>query len=175
MYVSLFNLRDNKTDTVSVASVIKRDVALWFTSGVSIVLLYYGIAAIISGSLPSGQKHALAIALATLYQQQLLVYILIFCGCFLVFRGLTVRTWATFAFLVLCIAPQYYSSVINTLFPNSIVACMTALMGVMATFRLIEYYDMRFNIHVEDFYMTKASTATYVLIVLIAVCCQLPY
>lgn len=52
----------------------------WLASGFVVVLVYYGMAAIVSGAIPSSQKHALDLSLATLYQQQLLVYILIFFG-----------------------------------------------------------------------------------------------
>lgn len=175
MYLSLFNLRDNQTNVVSLTSVIRRDLIPWLASGFVVVLVYYGMAAIVSGAIPSSQKHALDLSLVTLYQQQLLVYILIFCGCFLAYRGLTARTWITFAFLVICITPQYYSSVINTLFPNSMVACMVSMMGIMAAFRLIEYYDLRFNMHIENLYIAKAPIIAYLIIIFIAICCQIPY
>ena len=56
MYLSLFNLRDNQTNVVSLTSVIRRDLIPWLASGFVVVLVYYGMAAIVSGAIPSSQN-----------------------------------------------------------------------------------------------------------------------
>lgn len=175
MPASLFTLKRPQVNTVDAASVIKHDVMPWLASSLVIISTYYGIAMLVSGTLPSSQRYALDLSLATLYQQQLLVYILLFCGCALAHKGLTVKTWVTFIFLILCIAPQYYSSITTILFPNSIVSCAVSMIGVMATFRLVEYYNIRFNIKLEDFSVTNTAIAIYVTLVLIVICSQIPY
>lgn len=52
---------------------------------------------------------------------------------------------------------------------------MISMMGIMAAFRLIEYYDLRFNMHIENLYIAKAPIIAYLIIIFIAICCQIPY
>lgn len=168
---TLLAICDKKDEIVHIQSVLQYDILPWLGSSVLISVIYYGISAIISETISN--EHAIDIALATLYQQAIVVYLLIFCGCFLSVREASLKTWLLLGILVLLVTPQSYSTLANNLFPNSVTPCLIAMMGILSIYRLAEFIRTRFCMKLQ-IGMTKLSIYTYVGFAILAVVCQFP-
>lgn len=169
MTESLLTLRAHESMTINLRAVLYKDILPWVGASLLVVLLNIGMVALIGGTLSSTDAFNFSKASAYLYQQTFPLYILTLLGCFLARRSRSTWTWVAAGLIIILFAPQTHMTFAISLFPNSTLPMMIAMIGILAAGRLVEYLNIKYNIQLKELTLTTGSLAAYLSVIVIAI------
>lgn len=162
----------HQTERISLWIVVKHDFMPWLLSASFALLVFTGISLLVSSANANVSEED---AIAVLYSRAQLLYIaLIAIAVFAARRSKSIWTWVLSVLLVIFFLPQNANNLVNAIAPNSIAQAIVAMIGFLATERLIEYIQMRYVIKLEKPTFSVGAWVGYITLILCVVILEAP-
>lgn len=152
---------------ISAWAVIKSDILWWLTGAGVALALYLGVAAMLGDVRPdidnvdiSGQLYIWA---------RYFYWALVVVAVLIARRSKGAWTWVLSAILIIAFVTFQRPTFAVVLLPNSILPAVTAMLGLLAIGRIVEYLVMRYSTKLKEPTLGVGALIVYMTVILIAV------
>lgn len=154
---------------ITALTVIKNDVLPWLLSAGVVLVVLFGVTALVASVDSSGQTDYIEASANLFIYGRFFYWALIVVVVCLARRSLGAWTWITTAILILFVLPQSYTTLAIMAMPNGLLGSMVVMLGLLAIGRLVEYLWMRYRIGLKKPRLSAGAIAVYVFVVVASV------
>jgi len=162
MSVRLLTLPSRNSKVIKAQNALKKDVTPWLLIGALLVAIYAAMGLVIATSLSAEIHYEDGVGI--LYQRTIPAVALIVFGCLLARqRPQDIWTWALMAIVILIYIPQGNFNMSMYIFPNSVLQPTVAMVGLLATGRIVEYLHAKYVVNYNEIEMSKGAWSIYLI------------
>lgn len=165
---TILTLPGKNSSTIQVFNVIQKDILRWISIVLLVIIPYATYAFVLSLAFTSTPTKE-AFMQGVIILSQPLVFIGVVVAAVLIARQsiFDTWTWVLCAILVIFYALPRSMSFAMLLLLNSPLPALVAMVGILAIYRIVEYFYAKRIIKLESIEMTKGAIASYISIALL--------
>ncbi|NCU37983.1 hypothetical protein EOL96_02920 [Candidatus Saccharibacteria bacterium] len=168
MAKEILALAERNETTISAWRIIKSDIFPWVASAGFSLLFYLGVEAMLRDANPNIDDEYIGGALYT--WGRYFLWALLMLAVFASRRSKDIWTWVLSAILIFVFLPQYGGmNLAISILPNSILYPLLAMLGLLATGRLVEYLRIRYLMGIKEPRLSIGATTVYIIMIAITV------
>jgi|GEM_PF-2339700 len=158
---TILALRKNEhTNIVTAPDVLRKDVAYWCVIAIALSLVQLGIFALVASTSPN-----VTVTQAGAFIWPQLNYALIFLACIAARKTIDVWTFVLGFTLIAGWLSVNSESITRVLLPNSILASLVGMIGLLAIGRLAMYVRAKYALNIVSVTFSRGAIATYACVI----------
>lgn len=170
---NLVTLPTDERERITLLTIVRRDIAPWLLAAGIAMGLWFAVALVTRSANPNmSPDDADAVLFTT---GRTFIWAVIVLAVFIARRSRDTWTWALIVLLILLFIDARSFSLTTTALPNSPLYALTAMIGLLAFGRLVEYIHMRYVVTLSEPTLTSPAIIGYCTLIIATIIFNTPF